>query len=113
MAVGKAKLQERLGNVGRPLTRRGERRAVNAEVMVESSHGMRTTARINDISTYGCNVQTSADWLRSGLFLSIHLTEEHTVQAIVRWVRDGSGGVEFLRPIPYAEAEALGAAWNG
>lgn len=110
--MGKAKLQERLGTLARPLTRRGERRTVNAEVMVESSHGMRVAARLNDISTYGCNVLTEADWMRSGVFLSIQLSEERTVQAIVRWVRDGHCGVEFLRPIPYAEAETLGMVWN-
>ncbi|MFM5884750.1 MAG: PilZ domain-containing protein [Novosphingobium sp.] len=110
--MGKAKLQERLTTLARPLTRRSERRPVNAEVVVESSHGMRVAARLNDISTYGCNVLSDAEWMRSGQFLSIQLSETRTVQAIVRWVRDGHCGVEFLRPIPYAEAETLATVWN-
>jgi hypothetical protein len=110
--VNKAKVQERLSVDARPLTRRAERYATRAEVIVQSTHGDSVSARLNDISTYGCNVLTEAEWMRCGMFVSIALSAERTVQAIVRWVRGGSCGVEFLRPIPDAEADTLAAVWN-
>ena len=110
--AAQTKVQERLAAEPRPLTRRAERHAARADVMVESNHGDSTTARLNDISSYGCNVLTDAAWLRCGMFVSIALTADRTVQAIVRWVRDGSSGVEFLRPIPDAEADVLAEVWN-
>lgn len=105
-------MQERLAAEPRPLTRRAERHAARADIMVQSNHGDSTAARLNDISSYGCNVLTEAEWMRCGMFVSIALTAERSVQAIVRWVRGGSCGVEFLRPIPEAEADRLAAVWN-
>jgi hypothetical protein len=96
----------RLGNdeldpndAARPRTRKVSRRNVNASALVASMHGDRTEAAVGDISTHGCSIQTDADWLRMGMFVSIQLGQEEALHAIVRWVRGGAGGVEFLRPI--------------
>ncbi len=105
--TAKAKVQDRLGAERRPLTRRAERFSARGDVVVQSAQGNSSQARLNDISVYGCNIVASADWMRCGMFISIELNAERSVQAIVRWVRGGSCGVEFLRPIPGAEAEQL------
>ncbi|WP_367183277.1 PilZ domain-containing protein [Novosphingobium sp.] len=94
------------------MTRRAMRQSASAAVLVSSSHGNSISARLNDISTYGCNVVADADWMRCGMFVSIQLTAEKSVQAIVRWIRSGSCGVEFLRPIPDGDADTLAAQWN-
>lgn len=94
------------------MTRSAERQAARIDVTIQSNHGDSSAARLNDISVFGCNVLTRADWMRCGIFVSIALSEARTVQAIVRWVRGGSCGVEFLRPIPDAEADELAAMWN-
>ena len=95
----------------RPLTRRIVRRPARALVLVTSSHGDRTKTQLRDISIYGCNLISDETWLRTGMFIAIRLNPERTVQAIVRWARDDTCGVEFLRPIPEAEAEELSSAW--
>lgn len=105
----KTEQQQRLASTNRPLTRKASRRPARGEVAIRSSHGDRTQARLHDFSAFGCNIITDAPWLRLGSFITLTLSEDVTVQAIVRWVRDGSCGVEFLRPLPYAEAELLSA----
>ena len=45
------------------------------------------------------------------MFVGIRLSPERTVQAIIRWSRDDTCGVEFLRPIPDAEADELSGTW--
>lgn len=109
--TAKAKVQERLGSDARPLTRRVDRQIARGDVIVQSSQGHSAQARLNDISIYGCNILADADWMRCGMFVSIQLTAERSIQAIVRWIRGGSCGVEFLRAIPDAEAAALAAHW--
>ena len=94
------------------MTRRVERRPASAAVLVQSSHGDHAKARLRDISIYGCNVLCDAAWLRMGLFLSIRPADSEPIQAIVRWVRDGSCGVEFLRAIPHERAELLTDRWG-
>ena len=106
------KNQERLQSAPRPLTRRVERRPSNASVLVQSSHGDHVKARLRDISIFGCNLLSDADWLRMGQFLSIRPPASEPIQAIVRWVRGGSCGVEFLRPISHERAEALTDRWD-
>lgn len=95
----------------RPLTRRIVRRPARGLVLVTSSHGDRAKAQLRDISIYGCNLISDETWLRTGMFISIRLNPERTVQAIVRWARNDTCGVEFLRPIPDAEADELSSAW--
>jgi PilZ domain len=84
-----------------------ERKQTKGSVLVQNTRGDRCIARLRDISTYGCNLLTDAEWLRAGNFVSIRLGAERTIQAVVRWSRDGASGVEFLRPIAEAEAERI------
>ena len=90
---------------GEPQRRIVERKPFNGKVVIESSMGDRTIATVRNISPFGCNLRSDAEWLRLGRFITIRLSAERSIQAIVRWVRDGSAGVEFLRPIDLAEAE--------
>ena len=87
--------------------RRISRRISGRSVIVKSAHGERAKAVIRDVSIYGCSLVGDAPWLRNGSFVAIVLSAERSVQAIVRWSRGGVSGVEFLRPIPDAEAETI------
>jgi len=109
--AAKTKLAPAPQETSRPLTRRGTRRPASSLVLVTSSHGDRAKAVLRDISIYGCNLVTEATWLRMGMFIGIRLNPERTVQAIVRWAREDTCGVEFLRPIPDAEADELTGGW--
>lgn len=75
-----------------------------------------------DVSTHGCCIRAPgnddhADWLRQGAFVSIRLKdgaspeedgappetakpEAARLEAVVRWVRGHTAGMEFLRPVP-------------
>lgn len=57
-------------------------------------------ALLVDVSFHGCCVRSDASWLRNGRFVSIHLDPDAPLEAVVRWIRDGSIGLEFLRPVP-------------
>ena len=91
----------------RALTRKAERRPVTGAAVIQSNAGERTSARLRDISVYGCNLACEADWLRMGRFITVRLGKDRTIQAIVRWTREGMTGIEFLRPISEGEAEAI------
>ncbi len=93
----------------RALTRKVDRRAVAGNVIVQSSAGDRSSARLRDISANGCNLACEADWLRMGRFIAIRLAKDWSIQAIVRWSRDGVTGVEFLRPISGADVDTIAA----
>lgn len=105
----KLKLESVSSKHGRPLTRRSSRFLAHARVTLRSSHGDRAKGSLRDVSVFGCSVQSDAPWLRTGMFVSIALSNEWSIQAIVRWVRDGRAGVEFLRPISETEACELGS----
>ena len=77
------------------------------QVLVRSSHGDSSEARLCNVSTFGCALQCDASWLRTGLFVEIVLNDEWKVRAILRWVRDGKAGAEFLRPISQDDAALL------
>lgn len=93
----------------RALTRKADRRPVSGAVVIQSSGGDRVTARLRDLSIYGCNLACAADWLRLGRFITIRVGSDRTIQAIVRWSREGVTGVEFLRAISHADAETIGS----
>ena len=94
------------GRAAQPDRRRAARQRAHGEIEIASSAGETATAQVNDVSPYGCNLNTDANWLRLGRFVTLG-AGERAVQAIVRWSRDGVAGVEFLRPIPEAQANAL------
>ena len=91
----------------RPNTRRTARRIAGAVATVRTAGGERSRARIRDVSIFGCSLVTDADWLRTGIFITLQLAPDWSIQAIVRWARDGAGGVEFLRAISEADARNI------
>jgi PilZ domain len=108
----------RLGSISdamRPDRRRAPRSIVRAEVNMTASNGTEIKATIADISTHGCNLRSDCDAIKIGGFVAISLESGHPLQAIVRWLREGSVGVEFLRPIPanYNEWHELIDSWQG
>ena len=87
--------------------RRAPRAIVDVEAMVISSRGESALMSIGNVSLHGCNIRGDAAWLRIGSFVGVGLGREKPLQAIVRWLRDSSAGLEFMRPIP-----ADNAAWQ-
>lgn len=85
--------------------RREPRYAARIEANIETASGEIGTATLIDVSEHGCSIEAEADWLRNGRFLSIGLGKKPKLQAVVRWVRGGAAGMEFLRPIPPERTE--------
>ncbi len=94
------------GAAPHPERRRVSRQVAHCDIAIASSSGETASARVNDVSPYGCNLESEAEWLRTGRFVTLN-AGERAIQAVVRWSRDGVAGVEFLRPIPEADAAAL------
>jgi hypothetical protein len=105
--AAKLKLESVSSRSPRPNTRRVSRIFARSRVAIQSSHGDRSKADIRDVSTFGCALDCDAGWLRPGMFIGIALGPEWTIQAVVRWVREGHAGTEFLRPISEAEAREI------
>jgi PilZ domain len=103
----KARIEQLEHNAARPNTRRSTRRIAGTVATVRTAGGERCRARIRDVSVFGCSIVTEADWLRTGIFVTIQLSPEWSIQAIVRWARDGTGGVEFLRAISEGDARSI------
>ena len=103
----KPKIAKLEATAARPNTRRAARRIAGAVATVRTSGGERSRARIRDVSVFGCSLVTEADWLRTGIFVTVQLAPDWSIQAIVRWARDGVGGVEFLRAISEADARNI------
>lgn len=89
----------------RPDRRKVHRYAAEAAATLHSSHGESAGVLLADVSTHGCNVQGDLGWLRPGSFVSIAYGDEPLLSAVVRWMRDGAAGMEFLQPIPASRAE--------
>jgi PilZ domain len=107
VVVSKVKSHEPLASVQAMEKRRISRRISGRSVIVKSSHGERAKAVIRDVSVYGCSLVGDTPWIKVGSFVAVVLSAERSIQAIVRWTRTGVSGVEFLRPIPDAEAEDI------
>ena len=82
-----------------PERRRAPRQAACATARLRSTYGDETEVMLADISIHGCSIRSEASWLRSGSFVSIKLEEDPPLQAIVRWVRNGAAGLEFVHPL--------------
>ena len=105
--AAKLKLESVSSRQARPNSRRVARLFAHSRVTIRSSHGDRAKGRIRDVSTFGCALECDAAWLRTGMFMSIAVTSDWTIQAVVRWVRDSRAGVEFLRPISEIEVREI------
>jgi hypothetical protein len=68
---------------------------------LENARGDAAKVLLAEVSLHGCRIQADQTWIRVGGFVSIRIDEGTRLQAIVRWVRDGAAGMEFLRPIPH------------
>ena len=105
--VAKAKIAKLESASPRPNTRRASRQIAEAVATIRSSSGERGRARIRDVSVFGCSLACDAPWLRTGMFLTVQMSSDWSIQAVVRWARDGIGGIEFLRPISDADAREI------
>lgn len=80
--------------------RTAPRVAKQVSAQISALDGTSAVGSVGDVSAQGCSVLCAADWLRSGRFVSIGLGEGPALQAVVRWVRGGLAGLEFLRAVP-------------
>ena len=80
--------------------RREPRFATRFDAQIENSRGETAKALLDEVSLHGCRIKANEPWLRVGGFVSIRIEQGAGLQAIVRWMRGGSAGMEFLRPIP-------------
>lgn len=80
--------------------RREPRYSTWFDARIDNGRGESVKVLLAEVSLHGCRIQADAPWLRVGGFLSISIEQGAQLQAIVRWVRDGAAGMEFLRPIP-------------
>jgi PilZ domain len=88
-------------------TRKASRHRVDATVEAESRSGEIEQVVVRDISAFGCSISAEAEWLRLGKFVTLNVGNVRRIEAIVRWTRNGVAGLEFLRPIPFGDAEII------
>lgn len=88
-----------------PKRRKVARQPVWAQATLSTSDGESCEVSLTDISTHGLRVSGVEAWPRTGQFVGVSIEGEPPLQAIVRWVRDGEAGMEFLRPIPSDRTE--------
>ena len=95
-------LLARIGAIGEavlPARRKAHRALVQAQARITSSRGDSAEMTIGNVSTHGCNIRGEAAWLRLGSFVGVSLSDGPMLLGIIRWVRDGSAGLEFMRPV--------------
>ena len=80
--------------------RREPRFAALAEAIMHHSGGMRSRVLIADVSRHGCCIRSESHLPQQGAFVTIGLGQEPMQPGVIRWIRDDSAGMEFLRPIP-------------
>jgi hypothetical protein len=85
----------------RPRTRKAARRRISDCYATIFSPRGEIAAKFRDISIQGCAVSYSIGELRLGQFIQIALNDLKPVSGIVRWVGEGSCGIEFLAPISW------------
>jgi hypothetical protein len=83
-----------------PDRRKAARRRVQTFAVLETMKGDRIEGELADLSMLGCAVKAPVDTLGIGRFVSFGIKGEPSLQGIVRWVRDGTAGIEFLQPVP-------------
>ncbi len=99
--MGNAKPLTGTGQAGQTPSRRvAQRSPASLQCRIRSNFGDIADADLKDISIFGCNIESEADWLQPGRFIAIRLDRTPPLQAIIRWARNGAAGLEFLREIP-------------
>ena len=85
--------------------RRAPRFTAWHEARLQSAQGDAEDVLLTDVSTHGCCLRSESPRLRVGAILSVAVGDNPALPGVVRWVRDGSAGMEFLRSIPHERAE--------
>ncbi len=85
--------------------RREPRFATWFDAHIENARGDSAKVLLAEVSMHGCRIQADQAWLRVGGFVAIRIENGEALPAIVRWVREGAAGMEFLRPIPAEYSE--------
>lgn len=80
--------------------RKASRLTARSVAQLSSLDGENVRVAIGEVSAHGCSIRCASGWLRAGRYVSIGLEEDAPLRAIVRWVREDTAGLEFLRPVP-------------
>lgn len=94
----------------KPGRRRESRYATTQEAALRTSKGDSAMVTLSDVSLQGCAIECSEAWLRVGSFVTVAVNGGEPLTAIVRWIRDGHAGMEFMAPIPPERTEWLDIA---
>ncbi|MCJ2181317.1 PilZ domain-containing protein [Novosphingobium sp. 1949] len=101
----------------KPAERRREGRHPSRHgVVVRCDAALRGSAWLIDISPYGCALWGRGLALRCGVVVTLRPIEaphsaETDLDAIVRWIREDTAGLEFLRPLT-GSAKRPAAVWQ-
>ncbi len=84
----------------RPRTRKEARREPKGVGATISAPDGDFKSPVKDISLHGCRI-VDGGLLRMGQFVKIGVTGHRPVTGIVRWVREGYAGIEFMSPVSW------------
>jgi hypothetical protein len=90
--------------------RRGKRLEVDAKATVGASLSERIEGHLTDLSELGCSFAAPAGAFGVGDTVWLRLDPIQPWRGIVRWVKDGRVGVEFIRPLTLAVFDHLAEA---
>lgn len=85
--------------------RREHRHNAATGATLQFASGSRIAVELADVSLHGCCVRGGEGRLQQGRILSVGLGDHPMLDGIVRWVRQDTAGMEFLRPIPVERFE--------
>ncbi len=70
------------------------------DAKLETTHGDGVDVRVSEVSLHGCRIKGDVSCIRTGTFVAISAEGGRKLRAIIRWVREDTAGMEFLRPVP-------------
>lgn len=82
------------------------RRAITVAIDGQAMAG----ARLADLSPLGCNLVNAGADLREGQVVALKFAKFVEITGIVRWMRAGQTGIEFIRSLSVEQVTEL--AWN-
>lgn len=66
---------------------------------LRTGRGRPYSVEVVDLSESGCRINERSAWLRAPSEVTIRIGALESLDATIRWVRDGQAGLEFRRPI--------------
>lgn len=80
-------------------TRQVNRKLITLHGRYSTGLGEAHEVTLRDLSPGGCRFELASEKIAPGSPLQIFVAETGPHRAIVKWIKDGEAGVEFLRPL--------------